>query len=225
MRREALRHLHRCHACEGRHPVSAGACGVAKVTLRRGALAAMTRSEPNRSGLLVPGLRLRRNRDDTRCVGARGRVLTAALETNRPRISRCSSGVTAEGMRGRATLSGRHPVQGAAATRHPLAPLASVRREALRHLHSCHTCEGRHPVSAGACGFAKADASRRRAFAAVTRSEPNRSGVLDPGLRLRRNRDDTRCVGARGRVLAAALETNRPRISRCSSGVVRLKRC
>ena len=65
--------------------------------------------EPNRSGLLDPGLRLRRNRDDSRRVGFGQRVLISALAANRPRISRCSSGVTPEGRWGRASFSGRHP--------------------------------------------------------------------------------------------------------------------
>ncbi len=46
-------------------------------------------------------------RDNRWGVGTRRRVLAAALGTNGPRISRCSSGVTAERMRGRAFLSGR----------------------------------------------------------------------------------------------------------------------
>ena len=89
-------------------------------------------------------------------------------------------------------------------------PPASERREALALTLGCHACEGRHPVSAGADGGAKADASRRGALAAVPRPDFDRPSVLDPGLRLRRNRDDICGLGLRGCVLPAALGTNGP---------------
>ncbi len=60
-------------------------------------------------------------------VGASSRPLWKSIGPGSPASP--AAGVTAEGMGGHAPLSGRHPVQGAAATRHPLAPSASVRRE------------------------------------------------------------------------------------------------
>ena len=124
-----------------------------------------------------------------------------ALGTNGPRISRCSSGVTAERMRAGGPLSQDViPVKQSA---EPGTNGTRSKREAegVGGLPGCHTCEGRYPVSAGMGRFAQAvPQPRRGALAATSRLGPHDLGLLDPGLRLRRNRDDRRSVGARRRV-------------------------
>ena len=73
------------------------------------------------------------------------------------------------------------------------------RREAVAFAHpalGCHACEGRHPVSAGTGRFAKASPQpRQETREATSKLRPHDPGLLDPGLRLRRNRDDILWMG------------------------------
>ena len=191
-----------------------------------------------RSGLLDPGLQLRRNRDDTLCVefapacsrnrsGSQwaparaslgrgdGREDVGCCHSHRP-SSRllflgghpgCSSSevIPAAGEAGEpepiGTLSGSDTEDGGSVA-HALQPLPPSSRTRLK-------AEDPGPESHRGCGVVpeylrKALGSPVPGRAALARDDETRgwceggsyrlSGVLDPGLRLRRNRDDTRCV-------------------------------
>ena len=123
-----------------------------------------------------------------------------------------AAGVTAEGMRGRASFSGRPP--GRRRSRragnhwHPQ-QMRGGRRSSRSRLSYL-----RRQVSSIRRGGWRAKPAATGGPAAAPKLNANRSGLLDPGLRLRRNRDDILWrEGARKglRALTAALATNGPR--------------
>ena len=203
----AHRHLPGCHACAGRRPVSAGGRGDTSVET-----CARQRRTPSRptcgywfpvSGCAGTGM--------TTCGwGSRGRVLTAALATNSPRLSgfACGRGdlggwgdggrMITEGRRhGRAPLSGRRPGQ---AKRDP-GTIGTLSRRGTGGA-AVVPSSSRLPLSSSfRPSEARAGTGEARRLRVRSRAHPIGSRLSDPASALRSVRDDAgreQCGRTRG---------------------------
>ena len=199
----AHRHLNGCHACEGRHPVSAGAGGGVKlaasgVPAAVGDPVAPSRLDPRDLWLLGPGLRLRRNRDDRLSVGfVRARPRHRSGSQWPPALRLRAAGVTSEGARGlcqshrlssRPCLPlGRRPGRGRRPKiRDPLVPLAGVRRERVA------TAPAVMPAKAG-IQYPPGWAGVRRRLPGAKENAARGGGRR--GVRLMQSDEGPRCAG------------------------------